>query len=307
MDTSIFFGGSVIAAFVAGMIALFAPCCLSVMLPAYFASSFQNRSRLVAMSFVFAAGVGTVILPLVMGTIALRQLFVTQHAAIYLLGGSIMLGMAIFTLLGGKLQLPMPARRAAADAGPLGIYTLGMFSGVASACCAPVLAGVLALSSLASSAALAAGLGSAYVFGTVAPLFAISLLWERFDWRSSALFRPRMVTWRLGLLQRTLSVSMLMSAALLGVMGALAIWEAFSADSMSTSSHWSLALAVQLQHVGRGITQALSVVPSWLMAVVLLFSVGALGWRARSQWRKNGPSHAAAGIEEEPMPSRRIE
>ncbi|MFU0418218.1 hypothetical protein, partial [Acinetobacter baumannii] len=97
MDTSIFFGGSVIAAFVAGMIALFAPCCLSVMLPAYFASSFQNRSRLVAMSFVFAAGVGTVILPLVMGSIALRQLFVTQHAAIYLLGGSIMLGMALFT------------------------------------------------------------------------------------------------------------------------------------------------------------------------------------------------------------------
>src|SRR5713226_2729594 len=61
MGSSIFFGGSVVAAVVAGMIALFAPCCISVMLPAYFASSFQNRRVLVAMTFVFAAGIATVI------------------------------------------------------------------------------------------------------------------------------------------------------------------------------------------------------------------------------------------------------
>src|SRR5258707_8047665 len=108
MSSSIFFGGSVLAAVIAGMIALFAPCCISVMLPAYFASSFQNRSKLVAMSFLFAAGVATIILPLVMGAVALRQLFVTQHTAVYLIGGSLMLGMAVFTLLGGTLQLPMP-------------------------------------------------------------------------------------------------------------------------------------------------------------------------------------------------------
>ncbi|MFL5697075.1 MAG: hypothetical protein ACJ797_08240 [Ktedonobacteraceae bacterium] len=48
MNSSIFFGGSVLAAVIAGAIALFAPCCISVMLPAYFASSFQNRRLLVA-------------------------------------------------------------------------------------------------------------------------------------------------------------------------------------------------------------------------------------------------------------------
>ncbi len=66
MESSIFFGGSVVAAVVAGSIALFAPCCISVMLPAYFASSFQNRRLLVAMTFLFAAGVATVILPIAM-------------------------------------------------------------------------------------------------------------------------------------------------------------------------------------------------------------------------------------------------
>jgi cytochrome c-type biogenesis protein len=207
----------VIAAFIAGMIALFAPCCISVMLPAYFASSFQNRSKLVAMSFIFAAGVATVILPLVMDAVVLRELFVTQHTPVYLIGGSLMLGMVTFTLLGGKLQLPMPGRTATAGAGPISIYSLGMFSGVASSCCAPVLAGVIALSSVAPSAALAAGLGGAYVFGMVAPLFVISLLRDRYDWRTSRLFRSRNVTWRIGSLRRTLSASMLASGLLLGV------------------------------------------------------------------------------------------
>ena len=31
-----------------------------------------------------------------------------------------------------------------------------------------------------------------------APLFAIALLWDRFDWRSSRLLRPRSFSWRLG-------------------------------------------------------------------------------------------------------------
>src|SRR5260370_31764765 len=138
MGSSIFFGGSVIAALIAGMIALFAPCCISVMLPAYFASSFRNRSKLVAMSFIFAAGVATVILPLVMGAVVLRELFVTQHTPLYVIGGSLMLGMAVYTLLGGKLQLPMPGRAATTGAGPPSIYFLCTFSRISCPCLPPL-------------------------------------------------------------------------------------------------------------------------------------------------------------------------
>ena len=289
MGSSIFFGGSVIAAFIAGMIALFAPCCISVMLPAYFASSFQNRSKLVAMSFLFAAGVATVILPLVMGAVVLRELFVTQHTVVYLIGGSLMLGMGAFTLLGGKLQLPMPGRAATTGAGPLSIYSLGMFSGVASSCCAPVLAGVIALSSVASSATLAIGLGGAYVFGMVAPLFVISLLWDRYDWRSSGLFRPRSVTWRIGPLKRTLSVSMLASGLLLGVMGIATLWTGLAYHAMPVSSHWALLVSVWLQHIGQTVTNALSGMPNWLAAAVLVLAVAALALKARVQWHLPRP------------------
>jgi cytochrome c biogenesis protein CcdA len=289
MDTSIFFAGSAIAAFAAGIIALFAPCCISVMLPAYFASSFQNRRVLVAMTFLFAAGVATVILPLAMGAAFLRQLLFTQHTLLYLGGGLLMLGLAGFTLAGGKLQLPMPSRRAGGRAGPLGVYSLGAFSGVASACCAPVLAGVVALSSLASSFALALGLGAAYVFGMVAPLFVISLLWERYDWRSSGLFRPRSITWRLGRWQRKISMTALATGVLLALMGAATIWVGLAYDAMPAAGDWAARFSIRLQQYGKLATEALSAVPGWLTAAALIAAAALLAWRALRQTAATRP------------------
>ncbi len=283
MDSGIFFGGSVVAATVAGMIALFAPCCISVMLPAYFASSFQNRRVLVAMTFLFAAGIATVILPLAMGASALRRLFTEQHTLVYLVGGLLMLGLAAYTLLGGQLHLPMPGRRAGGKGGPLSVYSLGLFSGVASSCCAPVLAGVIALSSVASSFGLALGLGASYVFGMVAPLFVVSLLWERYDWRSSRLFRPRSFSYRLGPVRRTVTGINLASGLLLAVMGAATLWVGLAYDAMPAASGWQADLSVRLQSYGQAATDALSWVPGWAGAIVLVIVVALLAWRALGQ------------------------
>ena len=283
MNTSIFFGGSVLAAVIAGAIALFAPCCISVMLPAYFASSFQNRRLLVAMTFLFAAGVATVILPIALGASVLRQLLTTQHTPIYVTGGVLVLGLAIYVLLGGQIHLPMPGQRAGGKTGVLGVYSLGIFSGMASSCCAPVLAGVIALSSVASSFWLALGLGTAYVFGMVAPLFVISLLWDRYDWRASRLFRPRSFTWRLGPLQRTVTATNLATGLLLMVIGAAMLWVGLAYSSMPPLSDWQIRLAVSLQHVGQVITNALSWIPNWMGAIIVLALIGVLSWYALRQ------------------------
>ncbi|MBW3603050.1 MAG: cytochrome c biogenesis protein CcdA [Actinobacteria bacterium] len=305
MDSSVFLGGSVIAAVVAGTIALFAPCCISIMLPAYFASSFQNRRVLTAMTFVFATGIATVILPIALGAAALRQLLLTEHTAIYLAGGAVMLGLAAYTLLGGRMSLPMPGRRAGARQGPLGVYTLGLFSGVASSCCAPVLAGVIALSGLSSSFAVALGLGGAYVFGMVAPLFALALAWERRDWTSSRLFRPRSYTWRIGSLRRTLSGTSLASGLLLAVMGAATVAIALQGEAMPATSDWQADIAVWLQRAGAAVTGALGWIPDWAGAPLVLALVGTLAYRAISQVSPNDlatddhePAAARGGLEE---------
>lgn len=283
MDSGLYFGGSVAAAVVAGSIALFAPCCISVMLPAYFASSFQNRRVLVAMTFVFALGVATVILPVALGAQALRRLLLAEHATIYAIGGLLMLGLAVYTLLGGEIHLPMPGRRTDGRRGPVAVYSLGVFSGVASSCCAPVLAGVLALSGVASSFGVALGLGTAYVFGMVAPLFLISLLWERRDWGSSRLFRPRSFAWRIGPLQRRLSGTGLASGVLLALMGIATLWIGFTGSAMPASTGWQARVSAWLQHYGRVIADALSWFPNWVAALLLVGVVGLLLVRARRQ------------------------
>jgi cytochrome c-type biogenesis protein len=306
MDSSLFFGGSVLAAVVAGSLALFAPCCISFMLPAYFASSFQNRLRLVAMTFLFAGGVATVILPIALGASVLRQLLTTQHATIYVVGGMLLFGLAIYLLLGGQVHLPMPGRRAGGKAGVASVYSLGVFSGITSSCCAPVLAGVIALSSAAPSFGIALGLGTAYVFGMVAPLFMISLLWERFDWRASRLFHPRSFTWKLGPLQRTISATNLASGLLLLLMAGTMIWVGFTFGSMQTLTGWQATLAVSLQHVGRVITDAFAWLPNWAAALVLLLLIALLAWRALRQVGSNAveeDSHAEDGehVDDESM------
>ena len=282
MDSSVFLGGSVIAAVVAGTIALFAPCCISVMLPAYFAGSFQNRRVLTAMTFVFAAGIATVILPIALGAAVLRQIFLEEHTTIYLIGGSTMIALGVYTLLGGRLKLPMPGRRSSGGTGPWAVYSLGVFSGVASSCCAPVLAGVIALSGLASSFGVALGLGGAYVFGMVAPLFVIALLWERKDFSDSRLFRPRTVSLRLGRWQRTLTGTALASGVLLTLMGIGTVVIGLQGEAMPAASDWQAEAAVTLQRAGAAVTDALAFLPIWLATTAVIAVIAALGHRA---WR----------------------
>ncbi|MGI9020887.1 MAG: cytochrome c biogenesis CcdA family protein [Solirubrobacterales bacterium] len=301
MDSSLFFGGSVVAAAVAGSVSLFAPCCISVMLPAYFSTAFQNRRVLVAMTFLFAAGVATVVLPIALGASALRDLILSEHTAIYVAMGLALLALAAFTLLGGRLRLPMPGARAQGRAGPLSTYSLGVFSGMATSCCAPVLAGVVALSGAASSFAASLGLGAAYVFGMVAPLFAISLLWERFDWSSSRLFRSRTFSWRLGPLRRTIGGTALASGLLLALIGGAVLWVGLTSDGMPSPEGWVARVSAELRHYGDVVTDWLAWVPGWLGAGLLVLAVAML---ARHAFRQLELRPRAGGGDVTPPPDR---
>ena len=280
--SSVFFGGSVAAAVIAGMIALFAPCCVSVMLPAYFAASFQNRRLLVAMTFLFAAGIATVIVPIALGASLVRRVLLGGHSAVYVVGGVMLIVLAGFTLAGGQIRLPSPGGRPTGR-GPAGVYALGLFSGVASSCCAPVLAGVIALSGVTGSFLRALGLGLAYVFGMVAPLMVIALLWDRFDWRSSRLFRPRHVTWRLGRITRTISGTALASGILLAVMGAWALFAATQGGMRGASTGWQGRMLLWLQHQGRRTSDLLDKIPGWGLATAVAVVVAALTFVAVRQ------------------------
>lgn len=284
-ESSVFFGGSMVAAMVAGAIALFAPCCVSVMLPAYFAASFQNRRVLVAMTLLFAAGIATVIVPIALGASLVRQVLLGGHVAVYVIGALMLFGLSVFTFLGGQMRLPSPSGRPTGR-GPFGVYALGLFSGVASSCCAPVLAGVIALSSVAGSFSRALLLGLGYVFGMVAPMVVIALLWDRFDWGSTALFRPRHFKWHIGPVRRTISGTALVSGVLLAVMGGWALYAAAQGGMRSSSGGWQGEMLLWLQRQGNRVVNSLDVIPGWAVAaalavlavVVVRAALRQLGW-----------------------------
>ena len=303
MGSRIFFGGAVVAAVIAGTVALFAPCCISVMLPAYLASSFQNRKVLLAMTFVFAAGVATIMLPIALGAQFASRIFTAQHTTVFTIGAVLMVALGIYTLLGGRMSLPMPGRRSGKGAGPVAIYSLGLFSGIASSCCAPVLAGVITLSGAVSSFGLALALGTAYVFGMVVPLFAIALAWDWRDWRSSRLFHPRSFTWQVGSIRRTIGGAALASGTLLLLMGALTSWIALRGPSMPASGGISAEISSHLQHYGHVAASALAWLPDWASLPLLAIGIALLARKAVHQRREpqSTISEQSSTMKEEPV------
>ncbi|MBO1269676.1 cytochrome c biogenesis CcdA family protein [Arthrobacter cavernae] len=209
------FGGTLLTAFLGGLVALLAPCCVSVMLPAYLATGFRRRTGILAATFVFAAGVATVIVPIGLGATALVSLVSGQHVLVFSAAATAMLAGGTAMLLGRKPRLPMLPGRAPTGGGFGSIYGLGVFSGAASSCCAPVLAGVAVLSGATASFPAALAVALTYVLGMVAPLAALALVWDRKDWSKSRWLQGRQVTLRLGRLRRTMPFGTAASAFLL--------------------------------------------------------------------------------------------
>lgn len=277
-------GTTLLVSLLGGVVALLAPCCVSVMLPAYLATGVRRRGGVLVASLVFGAGVGTVILPIGLGAVALSRLFVTHHLLIYLIGGALMLAAGVAVLAGWSPNLPMPSGRGPAGDGFGQAYLLGAFSGIASACCAPVLAGVAVLSGAAASFPVALAIGVAYVSGMVAPLALAGLWWEHRRERATRLLSARTVTVRIGRWSRRLPVGTLVSGLLMIGMGGLAGVLAFTGPAMGTDG-WQTRASAWLQHLATVAAQALSWLPGWVVAVVLVAGAVAMlrrAMRARS-------------------------
>ena len=273
------FSTTILASFLGGVVALLAPCCVSVMLPAYFASSFRSRTHIVAMTLVFALGVGTVILPIGLGAASVSRLIRDEHTLVFSIGGAAMTVGGLAMLAGRTFMLPMPALRGRGGTGVGSVYSLGLFSGIASSCCAPVLAGVAALSGATASLGPALAVGVAYVFGMVAPLAVLALMWDLRDWGNSRLLAGRQVTLGWGGAQRRMPLATAASGLLLVAMGLLTIVLAVRGPSMPTDG-WQVRFSAWLDHTASSVQDGLSWLPSWLPPLVIATSLVGLVWFA---------------------------
>ena len=175
----VLFEVSLIVAFISGIVALAMPCCFSVLLPSYFASSFKRRLKILQMTFIFATGISVVLLPISLGASTLAHYIGSGHSIIFMAGGFLMILIGLLSLWGHSMlpQIRVPTNLKRSDMPS--VFTLGVFSGVASSCCAPVLAGIAVLTGLSSSWVEAFSIGIFYVLGMVFPLIMIAMVWDQ--------------------------------------------------------------------------------------------------------------------------------
>lgn len=259
----VLFAGSLAAAFAAGLVAFFAPCCSGVMLPTYLAAvSGGSRFRVARLSALYVAGVAVVVLPITLGASALAAFVSDWHAQLFVLGGVLMLFVAAALWRG--TMLPVRVRKPALTGSPASVFALGAFSGAATACCAPVLAGAVALSATTADVGGGLLLGAAYVTGLVAPLVPVALLAGRLRGRAP----DPLVTLRLRGYAKRLTVSRLAGAAVFGGFGVLFIALALSGNSDSAPA-FQETLGVWARRLGAYVDDVPNLVALPVLAAVL--------------------------------------
>lgn len=265
MDT--LFQLSLLASFIAGMVALFAPCCITFLLPAYFANVFKEKKRVVLMTFIYSLGIFTIMLPVVLGARALTQLFFDLHDQTYIIGGLFLIFVGFATLLGFKLPMPNFKFTKQAD-DPLSTYILGIISGITSACCAPVLIGVIALSSLSPTMGQSLLVGFFYVLGMVTPLYLASLFIDKRNLLERPIFRKpfREVTF----MGKThmITVSNLVSFVLFAGIGILTIYLSLSGKLAMERNEESVTQTIQ--NVAVSVTAFVQNIPGMDLVFVLI-------------------------------------
>ena len=173
-------GISITAAFIGGMVALFAPCCITFLFPAYIGTIFKEKGKVVFYTLIFSLGLASILVPVAVGFRFIITLFDQFHTTTYLIGALIMVLVGIATLFEAKLNLPFIPRFQMPKQMTVGsTYLLGIFSGITSSCCAPVLFAAITLSSLSPTLLSSVVISLVYVLGIVFPLFFLSLIFEK--------------------------------------------------------------------------------------------------------------------------------
>jgi len=259
----IIFSASIIAAFFAGAVALFAPCCITVLLPAYLASAFREKKNILKMTFIFFLGISVVLIPIGLGAASLAQLFRSIHQEMYVVGGLLMFVLAVLSILGKGLSLfPMKNRLKMDNSGVMhtkSVFLLGIFSGAATSCCAPVLAGVVTLAVISGAFWKGLIVTFVYVFGMTFPLFIAAYFYDKFKIEESRLIKGKL--WQINLGEKLIFVhsTNVLAGAIFFLMGAVLLALGLSGDAYwapdyqvrigETLNIWSQQLLIKLSSV----------------------------------------------------------
>ncbi len=167
-------------AFAGGVLALLAPCG-ALLLPGFFSYTFSTRrTTLVRMAGYYYAGLVTLFVPLGLGLTFLLKLIVFQRTPLFTAVGALIIVLGAVTII-KPLSLPQFAihQQGTPRTDALGIYLLGLMSGLTTGTCtAPILGSILTLAASSQTYFFASLLLLVYAGGMVATLLVLALLFQ---------------------------------------------------------------------------------------------------------------------------------
>lgn len=266
------FSASFIASFFAGVAALFAPCCITVLLPTYFASIFKQKSTIFLMTFVYFLGLLSIFLPIGLGVSFLSQIFREYHNTIFLVGGAFLILLGLSLVLGKSFSFNSPVHPEMKGRGLMSVFILGVFSAIATTCCAPVLAGVLALSALPGSFLLGGIFTLAYVLGMVVPLFIIAALLDKKDFTKKFFAFRKTISYELLGRKISLTFANLFSGLMFLILGLIIVILA-RAGRIESHSDYQLMVNIYITKLIKSVESVTKFIPEpvWGVIFVSLF------------------------------------
>jgi len=258
-------GASFIASFFAGVAALFAPCCITVLLPSYLASIFKQKIKIFLMTFIFFLGLLTVFLPIGLGASFISSLVSQYHNFIFIVGGIFLIFLGILLFTKRTFSLPVTVHPRLKNYDVASIFVLGIFSGLATLCCAPVLAGVLALSVLPGSILLGAAYTLSYVLGMVVPLFIIAYFLDKTNIMGKvSIFKKGM---RYSFLGQNFSTSLsnIFSGLIFLILGFYILYLA-KTNQLSMTSSYQITINATIANLTKSVSAWTQLIPEYIWA-----------------------------------------
>lgn len=186
-----------VAAFLGGVLALISPCS-ALLLPSFFAYSFQRPGRLLLRTSLFYLGLASTLVPLGVGSSFASRLFYGHREILISVAGWTIIGLGAVQFAGGGFTFK-PAQRAQSRIqvqSNTSVFALGAVYGLAGFCSGPILGSVLMVAATSGQPIRGGALLAVYALGMSAPLFLLALLWDRFNLGTNRWLRGREI--RLG-------------------------------------------------------------------------------------------------------------
>lgn len=172
-------------AFLGGLLTLLSPCA-ALLLPAFFAVTYDGVAALVSRVGLFFLGLLAVLVPIGAGVAAVGSLFTVHRTTVTAIGAAVIIVLGVVLLLGRGFALGPQWAGRVRIAGPASTVALGAVYGFAGFCSGPLLGAVLTVGLVSGSPLYGAWVMVAYAAGMTFPLLVLAASWEKLGPRLGA-------------------------------------------------------------------------------------------------------------------------